>query len=80
MDAAAKLANAFVKDDMITIELEDGGGFTVQKALLSIASDYFDRAVNGRFMESSTKNPEAEGVDYGIVSAMPPLDLPSLSS
>lgn len=55
MDAAAKLANAFVKDDMITIELEDGGSFTVQKALLSIASDYFDRAVNGRFMESSTK-------------------------
>lgn len=55
MDAAAKLANTFVKDDMITIELEDGGNFTVQKALLSNASDYFDRAVNGRFMESSTK-------------------------
>lgn len=39
----------------MSVELQDGGTFTVQKALLSGASEYFHKALDGRFLESHNR-------------------------
>lgn len=44
----------FQADKLITIALEDGGVFTVQKALLLQTSDYFKAALNSNFVEGMT--------------------------
>jgi hypothetical protein len=44
-----------VSDCLIKIELEDGGRFDVQRAMLCTASEYFRKAVGGSFAEADTK-------------------------
>ncbi|KJX98410.1 hypothetical protein TI39_contig412g00013 [Zymoseptoria brevis] len=55
MEKVKELASTFIADDLVSVELQDGGTFTVQKALLSGASEYFRKALDGRFLESHNR-------------------------
>ncbi|KAK5110163.1 hypothetical protein LTR85_001545 [Meristemomyces frigidus] len=56
MEKAVKLALAFQDDYMVTITLEGSHNtFKVQKALLCSTSEYFKKALNGRFKESGDR-------------------------
>ncbi|KXT02230.1 hypothetical protein AC578_5072 [Pseudocercospora eumusae] len=56
MDQVAELASAFKADELIKIELEDGGIFTVQKATLCHRSPYFKAALEeNKFKEGMEK-------------------------
>lgn len=55
--------STFKSDTIIEIALEDGGNFTVQRALLCNASEYFRAALQGQFAESQTKKLRLPGCD-----------------
>ncbi|SMR56727.1 unnamed protein product [Zymoseptoria tritici ST99CH_1E4] len=55
MERVEELASSFVGGEVILVELEDGGRFKVQSAILCNASDYFRKALHGGFKETSSK-------------------------
>ncbi|KJX98412.1 hypothetical protein TI39_contig412g00011 [Zymoseptoria brevis] len=55
MEEASELAERFVDDELISIELDDGGSFKVQRATLCETSQYFTNALRGGFAESRSK-------------------------
>ncbi|SMR59576.1 unnamed protein product [Zymoseptoria tritici ST99CH_3D1] len=62
-DLSAPLTHSstFVDDALISIELEDGGRFTVQRATLCQSSEYFRKALRGDFQEASNNKLKIPG-------------------
>jgi hypothetical protein len=59
--ALLTIGRSFIDDSLVSIELEDGGNFKLQKAILCKTSDYFRKALCGEFQESSTKKLRISG-------------------
>ncbi|KAK4621991.1 hypothetical protein CLAFUW4_06799 [Fulvia fulva] len=54
MEEISKSIDAYLEDELVTIALDNcSRTFTISKALLCGASDYFVKALNGRFKEAA---------------------------
>ncbi|KJX98409.1 hypothetical protein TI39_contig412g00012 [Zymoseptoria brevis] len=70
MEAVDTLAIGFIDDELISIELEDGGIFKVQRAALCHASEYFCVALRGNFQEANSKKlrlPDCTTVSFKLI-------------